>query len=59
MNEIKNRNETQKVSTESLEGCPFLVNIKKAPTYFTEIWDNFCPRGGSVAYFVPDNEEKK
>ena len=57
MNEIKNTNETQKVSTESLKGCPFLHYIKKAQSEWAEIWDNFCPRGGSVSYFVPDNEE--
>lgn len=51
--------EIKKVSIESLKGCPFLHNIKKAPTFFTETWDNFCPRGGSVSYFVPDNEENK
>ena len=51
--------EIKKVSTESLKGCPFLHNIKKAQSEWAQIWENFCPRGGSVSYFVTDNKEDK
>lgn len=57
--EIKNTTSTKKVSTESLTGCPYFRNIKKAQTEWAKQWDNFCPRGGSVSYFVPDKEETK
>ncbi len=49
--------ETKKVQIEALEECPYLPNIKKAQTEWAKIWDDFCPRGGSVSYFVTDNEE--
>lgn len=57
--EIKNTTSTKKVSTESLEGCPYLRNIKKAQSQWVEQWNNFCPRGGSVSYLLPDREIDK
>lgn len=59
MNNIKNTNELKKIAEESAQECPYLININKAPSVWAEIWDNFCPRGGSVSYFIPDNEEVK
>jgi hypothetical protein len=59
MNDIKNTSELKKVAEEYVQECPYLINIKKAHSELAEIWDNFCPRGGSVSYFVPDNEETK
>lgn len=55
--EIKTTPEIKKVAKEYLEGCPYLRNIKKAQSEWAEIWDNFCPRGSEVSYFVPENEE--
>lgn len=57
MDNIKTTPETKNIAKENLEECPFLHNIKKAQSEWAKIWDNFCPRGGSVSYFVPDNEE--
>lgn len=59
MSNIKNTTEIKKLAVESLEGCPYLHNIKKAQSEWAKQWENFCPRGGSVSYFVPDNEENK
>lgn len=51
--------EVKKVQIEALGDCPYLHNIKKAQSEWAEIWNNFCPRGGSVSYFIPDKEEVK
>lgn len=57
MSDIKTTDEVKKIAKEYLEGCPYLRNIKKEQTEWTKRWDNFCPRGDSVSYFVPDNED--
>ena len=56
---IKITPEIKKLSKEYLEECPYLHNIKKAQSEWAQIWENFCPRGDSVSYFVPDNKEDK
>lgn len=58
MDEIKTTPEVKKIAKEQLEGCPYLRNIKKAQSEWAKQWDNFCPRGGSVSYFVPESEKK-
>lgn len=57
MNDIKNTSELKNLAEEYVQECPYLINIKKAQSEWTKQWDNFCPRGGSVSYFVPDNKE--
>lgn len=57
--EIKTTTEIKKLAAEYLKECPYLHNIKKEQSEWAKQWENFCPRGGSVSYFVPDNEESK
>lgn len=54
--EIKNTNETKKVPKEHLERCQF---FHKPRPEWAETWENFCPRGRSVSYFVPVRTEDK
>lgn len=56
--DIKVTPEIKSLAKEYLEECPYLPNIKKAQSEWAEIWENFCPRGGSVQYFSPDNDKE-
>ena len=56
-NNIETTKEIKQLAAEYLENCPYLHNIKKARSEWAKMWEDFCPRGGSVSFFVPDDEE--